>query len=614
MNRNARVTATALAVAVLVAGLVWLGGCKPTQPAVTKENQEETVARNPWDVVREQLKKNTDLVACKGAIGQLKELAGREKELQPPGPTPETEAALVAVAPLSPADLAESRSATYTPLDAVYLADCFYLRDAANKPLGSPGLPPARRAELAFAWVCRQVYLDPWVLSLSNGNHVSAALPPTYVLRRGSGSGLERAYVFLALLQQMNIDACLIGPPEAGTKEASPAYPPTTTTPARGPFWAIGVRIDNDILLFDPWRGKAFPEPLSKLKANPDALKAWFEEKDPASPLTAQDVKNAAVFLAAPVNALAPRMAYFEEKVKGDTGVTVAVNAAGLLERVRKVAPPGTAVAFWNPPAADRFAYIRVLPEFLPVSESGRDRTPDQTRLYTQYQQAMLPESVLQLPPLRSPAAVIRLRMAALGVYESAFFTPPTPRERLQRGQFQDAASFLNDKQDAFKRGQERLRQALANPNLIIDWSQRLDALYTELGRARRPAIGGAELPDNDPDVAFALGMIEQFWKAEGQTAQIIVDRATVQPGMTESTFLLALCKHEEAEQAQLRADTATGANAAATKEKALLAWGEAVGLWRSYLEQVAGIDPFPKRVEHARALAARANEFAKKK
>ena len=84
--------------------------------------------------------------------------------------------------------------------------------------------------------------------------------------------------VFLALLQQMNLDACLIGPPDAGTKEAVQPFAPNSSPVPRGPFWAVGVRTDNDVLLFDPWRGKAFPEPLSKLKSNPDSLKAWFEE------------------------------------------------------------------------------------------------------------------------------------------------------------------------------------------------------------------------------------------------------------------------------------------------------------------------------------------------
>src|SRR5262249_43332740 len=149
-----------------------------------------------------------------------------------------------------------------------------YLRDAA-KSLNLTGLPPEKQAEYAFAWVCRQVYLHPWLRALGGNTFEPTALPPTAVLRRGFGSGLERMYVFLALLQHLGLDGCRVGPPDAAKihvrlSEAEVKYPTVGLPVPRGPFWAVGVRVGNDVRLFDPWRSEPFPVTLNQLKANPD--------------------------------------------------------------------------------------------------------------------------------------------------------------------------------------------------------------------------------------------------------------------------------------------------------------------------------------------------------
>src|SRR5262249_4036985 len=152
-------------------------------------------------------------------------------------------------------------------------------------------------------------------------------LPPSYVLRRGYGSGLERAYVFLALLQQLGIDGCLVGPPD--TAEKPSYFVPTgpdgkpLTAGAKGPFWAVGARVGADVILFEPWRGERFHGTLAALKANPDPLKPWFDDK--AWGVTPDDIKKGAVFLAAPVSALAPRMELLESKLRAEAPVRLAI-------------------------------------------------------------------------------------------------------------------------------------------------------------------------------------------------------------------------------------------------------------------------------------------------
>jgi hypothetical protein len=605
--------------AVLLVLLSLVTSCSKPVPKAVDGDKGDTKAANPWEEASRRLRKDTDLAACKTVVGQLNSgLVGRKELPQPPGLAPDAERALAAVVPMNPADLEEVRTSSYTTLDAVYLADCFYLRDAARS-LDVPGLSPVRRAEVAFQWVCRQVYLNPWVIDVGpNAGQFVPAVPPTYVLRRGYGSGLERAYVFLALLQQMNLDGCLVGPPDAGGKPAGLPVPgpdgkPLTGSP-KGPFWAVGVRVENDFLLFDPWWSQSLPGPegktatLSQVKASPDVLRVWVDSPNPVWGVSRDDVKKAAVYLTVPVDALSPRMAFFEEQLKADVAVNVAESPTALRDRVQKAVPAGTPVAFWGT-AEDPFAYVHVLPEFLPVEEGGRDRGHIAARRHSFYIRALFPKSVIEIPrPIPDPA-IERLHAAAQNNYAAAFFVPPTPRERIQRGQFNDAVGFLTDKQDGFARGLESLR--LANPDQVVEWCEKAEKVYASLGRARRPGGVGEQRPDTDPDVSAALAAVEHFWKNDALTAQLIVHRATARAGLTESSYLMALAKHEQAERLQLRADTATGPEAARAKSEAWTMWREAKDLWRSYLDQASGLDPFPNRKAHAQTLAKRANELA---
>src|SRR5439155_26153091 len=161
-----RVVATLGLATALFAGLVLLSGCpKQSKSPTGGDAKQEVTTGTPWEAFGQRLRKGNDLTACKTAVGQLNAELTTRKEFQPPPPSPEADQALTSAAPLSPDDLAEARNGSFTALDAVYLADCFYLRDAA-RTLDAPGLPTVRRAELAFAWVCRQVYLNPWVIDV----------------------------------------------------------------------------------------------------------------------------------------------------------------------------------------------------------------------------------------------------------------------------------------------------------------------------------------------------------------------------------------------------------------------------------------------------------------
>lgn len=593
--------AAALVAAVAVAVAVTAGGCsKPPAPPPDLGNTGPK--GDPWKVAGVRLKKDADLGAAKSALLALTTDVNNQDGPKLPALSDEAFAALAAVVPLSPADREEIRAGAFSAHDPVYLADCLYLRDAARS-LAAAGLPPEKRAELAFAWVCRQVYLRPWPRPVGAAFEPTA-LPPTAVLRRGYGSGLERMYVFLALLQQLELDACLIGGPDAGGVQSrmgpALAYPLLTQVLGfqRGPFWAAGVRVGSDVRLFDPWRGQPFPVTLAQLKADPGAAKAWFEDKANLSGATPADAKQATAFLAVPVNALSPRMAVFEAQLKGELGVKVAFDAPALA--AKRAAFPDPKPAYWNPPD-DPFAYGRVARSYLPLDLGGSDPTAGSGgRLYEASLREQVPETAITPPDeLKSESAKGRFRNTAANTLVVSFLEPPNPRERIQRGQFQDAARDVVAKQEAFAAGLERLRSKDTDQQ-IKEWIETANLLYAALGSAR--------LNNDKAGEAAAAAQVETHWKQPGK--QLLVDKASAEVGRAEASFLLGLCKHEQAERLQARLERAPAAEVARLKTDALDAWKTALSAWRTYEQLSAAHAGFPGRAAHAGALAARAATF----
>jgi hypothetical protein len=617
----------AAGIALTTFGFLLFPGCTKPTPPPEIDPQQQAAAGDPWAALGQRLRKETDVAAVKSALGQLvNDLAGRQGVAAPQAMSPETEKKLTSVVPLSESDVAATRAAGYSGLDAAYIADSLYLRDSARS-LDPVGLPTNDLVRAGFEWICRQVYLNPWTPEIQPGVRQAMLVPPTAVLRRGHGSGLERAYVFLDLLRQMGIDGCLIGPPDAanlhaGNVTAGPDGQPLTGSP-KGPFWAVGARVGGDILLFEPWRGSPFPGPdgkgigtLAQIKKNPAQAQAWLDDKTWG--VTADDLKSGVVFLAVPLSGLSPRMALLDEKLKRDLGVVLAIDPAAVRARFTAAAPngpglPPNEVSFWNPPG-DAFSYTRVLASFLPAEEGGTDRSPPGRGLRDQYMLTLLPRSVLALPrELEAQPARERLAAAGAASYEAAFLAPPTPRERIQRGQIQDATRYLADRQDSYVRGLERLRNA--SPTQITQWCNQANEVYAELRRAQYPdPLQRQPQPESDPTVIAARQAVEAFWKTHAQTAQVIIDQASARLGLAEATYLLALAKHEEAERQQLRADRAIGGDAGRAKSTAQAAWNEAANAWRSYLEQSSSLTPLPARNEHARLLSDRAVKLANAK
>ena len=252
------------------------------------------------------------------------------------------------------------------------------------------------------------------------------------------------------------------------------------------------------------------------MKANPDTAKAWFEDKANVSGATLADAKAATPFLAIPVSSLSPRMATLDAKLKDELAVKLAFDA-----KVLRDSFPDPKPAFWNPddsPALpSAFAYGHAARSLLPLDMGGIDRGSPGVRLYDMYRFEQIPPRALRLPGEfdRLLLAQQRLRAIAATALSISFIEPPNPRERIQRGQFQDAATDLVAKQEMFASGLERLRLNKDADTRIKEWIAAAPELYDDLGRAQLNNDKAAE--------ATALVQLENHWKHPGRNTSSTV-------------------------------------------------------------------------------------------
>src|SRR5262249_13446910 len=130
----------------------------------------------------------------------------------------------------------------------------------------------------------------------------------------------------------------------------------------------------KEFLLFDPCLGLPLPASLGELLAMPEGLKALTVDDKFPYDVTAERVHGSALFLVAPLSALAPRMRWFQAKVADQPGGRAAVkqpDPLAKLTRLQQEAPLSQGkrlpVAVWRPA-------LDVQRRFLPPGEGGTDR------------------------------------------------------------------------------------------------------------------------------------------------------------------------------------------------------------------------------------------------
>ncbi len=576
-------------------------GCTAKTGPTGDASVEKAAKADPWPVCAAILRRQPDLGGARQAVSLLNSDLGEVPAAESPQPMPADAAkALAERLRLSAEELKEVAGTPFSNLDAAYLSECLAIRDALRS-LDLGELPDERKARMAFDWVCRLVYLRQALVVSPAGPAFSPPLPPQFLLLRGYGSGLDRAYLFLAAIQQLGLDGCLIGPPGRETA-ASIAVEDDKAT--KGPFWAVGCRMPNgSVTLFDPWRGEPFPGTLTELVAKPELLKPWIEDKSRPWDGSPDLLKTATVYVAVPFMATSDRMKLMERKIGMEVGVKLARDPAKLVGRF------GADTKVWSAPVnGDKYGLTRVLHSFLPLEEGGTDTTPSR--------ELRLLEQITKLSPIPldlfdPPAEVLNneVRNALKGFFlrrYSELVLDPNPRERIGRGQFNEVVRVLVERERAVGQIRAQARRNPVSAEALKDWGARADELYEKQSIAR--------LPQNQANLPDAQAAIAQFWEKGGQVVQSIEERSILPLCAADLSYLLAVCKHEQAERATIRLlrhdpkDAGRAAALAGAKD----AWSIAKDAWERHVAANGALAKSdPERAAHAKRLAGRAARLA---
>ena len=211
--------------------------------------------------------------------------------------------------------------------DADHLKDVVWCRDISSWDRGNKQ-NQFNLTKSLFDWTVRNIDIRPDTITLSDGQTIqSPPQEPWQTLLLGSGTRLDRVWVFIELLRQQRADACLLAVEK--TAESSDSL-------NKYDIWGVGVLIDNEIYVFVPTYGVAVPGPggiklgedggeieyndiatLSQIAADEQLLKQLDFDGTPFA-ITSEMVKKTVALIVCPPCFAAKRMSMVQKELSGD--------------------------------------------------------------------------------------------------------------------------------------------------------------------------------------------------------------------------------------------------------------------------------------------------------
>ena len=574
-----------VAVAIVLAIVIFFFWGPSSVQTTNSGGGPKQIEENNLETARQGLTRQTDLNTCRSVLQQINSELGEKPALRPQALSQAQTEWLRANAGLDEGELKEIDSPNYTRLDGQHLDRCFLLRDAVRalevKGVKAGGAAvmetPLEQATRAFAWVVRQVRL---------GAHEGQDVPPAFALRRGWGRSLERALVFLALLEQL-------GDPEAARPDVLGCLLYVPGEPEdRMRFWACGVLVGDgeDVYLFDPRLGLPLSGPkgqgiatLAQVRKQPDVLAQLNLDEKHRYDVTAEQAKKAHALLVCPLSSLSPRMRHLQEKLLVPTvRIRLAAEPAKELERLQAACDSDGIKTHVGLAKVD----VGLLRRFLPPDEGGvGGGAPRTLSPKDQFTFGMVPWAAF--PPqlqdeARLPADSVlgqRLRSLFAATLINPMLEPGQARDLLLRGRYGSATRELVSEHDRWREQSKHRANAGDLEEKIGRWVDEMYEAYAKQLQAKSATERDA-----------AERRVKELWKEQAAgPVYLSLFSAAAAARTPEVIYQLGLCSQEKAEQLQARLDvqarTAGTAPRAADVEKAQQAWQDALGTWRQFEE-----------------------------
>jgi tetratricopeptide (TPR) repeat protein len=256
-------------------------------------------------------------------------------------------------------DLDKMHFSTY---DGFALVEAVWLRDVGKWAKGK-SVDDLEQARRLFDWTVRNIQLDP-----SSPDHIPQV--PWETLLLGRGTAMERAWVFILLLRQQGIDACVLGLPESSQIAGGewPGYAGAYGDDDIRP-WCVAVLSndrDKNLYLFDTRLGLPIPaakglsiDRAGQLEVQPATLgqviadrslldRLNYDEEHPYLAKSA-DLKRVVVMVEASPLYLSKSARALESHLAGAQRMVLSVQATAQGERL-KAAAHAASFHLWSLP------------------------------------------------------------------------------------------------------------------------------------------------------------------------------------------------------------------------------------------------------------------------
>lgn len=267
--------------------------------------------------------------------------------------------------------------------DGAHLQEALACR-ALSRNIRGEQVEDLPRAEKLFDWVVRNIQLDP-----PAGDTVRPAHSPWQVLFFGHGTVEERAWTFILLARQQNLDVVIL-------------QPATATDQSRASLAALATA--EQLYLFDMELGLPIPGPggqgiatLAQAAADDAIWRRLDLDEQQRYPLAAADVQACRVLLEASPNYLSRRMQVMEANLAGEDRLVLGASPSLTAQRLKQL-PHVTDVQLWRYP----YETIRRANQRSSVEASIQEST--------RYRLDLLPENP---PEFRQAVGVISLARVA---------------------------------------------------------------------------------------------------------------------------------------------------------------------------------------------------------
>jgi hypothetical protein len=261
------------------------------------------------------------------------------------------------VSPVSPlsADIRTSLAGRLTPHqlqliegeqfdrpDSIHVENCFLLRDAVKQ--ATVGKQDAMSKALAiFDWVVRNVQIIPLEES------APVPLTPRMTLLVGRGNEAERAWTFMELLRQAEIESVLLA-----YLDKSPDGKQTWLVP-----WLPAALWDDSLHLFDTTLGLPVPGPedqpvatLQQVLADPSLLAQLSPDVQHPYRLKPEHLRSVLMLLESTPTYWAPRMHFLQDSLPTEQHAVLWSDLIGLANRIRNATSDETPQDLWAVPKA----------------------------------------------------------------------------------------------------------------------------------------------------------------------------------------------------------------------------------------------------------------------